>query len=317
MITIVIACLNDTNELLQTVHSAVVTATQPIEIIIVDDCSSVPVEGKAMHFIYPGHIIRIHRNKHRLGVGPSRHIGACLATGDILFFVDSHCRFTPGWDDELRCHVSRAPNLLLCGSMIGFDASTPFEHGKPYFGATWNFCGHDQKRKPQVFECVWQPDTGEGHCYTIPAPMGACYGMMRDEYLRLGGLQYLRSWGCDEQVLSLKFWLCSGGVMLNKSLTIGHRFRTGKERVPFPISEVDRLYNKLFCIHTLLPEDRAQILISKIPGNMMKTNAMKELLKNWNIVEAERQHNIRLADGKLDERFTSFLERFGLGFPES
>jgi hypothetical protein len=229
--------------------------------------------------------------------------------------VDSHCRFTPGWDDELRDSLLDHPSALICGSMIGFDAKTPFERGKPYFGATWHFTGNDTKGRPQVFECVWQPDTGAGIQYTIPAPMGACYGMLRNEYLRLGGLQYLRSWGCDESVLSLKFWLCGGGVILNKNLKIGHRFRTGRERVPFPISEVDRLYNKLFCIHTLLPVDRAFLMVSKIPGNMVKTNAIKELVKNLGIVEAVRHQHIQQAGGELDQRFTSFIERFGIGFP--
>lgn len=307
-ISVCISVLNDAKELFLTVQSCLENTASDVEIQIVDDCSASPV-----NVIQPG--VRVHRNKRRLGVGPSRHLAACLATGEILFIVDSHCRFTPGWDEELRNSLRAAPTALICGSMIGFDSKTPFEHGKPYFGATWNFAGKDQKSKPQFFECVWQPDTGEGDAYAIPAPMGACYGMMREEYLRLGGLQFLRSWGCDEQVLSLKFWLGGGGVMLNKNLRIGHKFRTGKERVPFTISEVDRMYNKLFTMFTLLPESRAKALFNKMPSNMLKTAAFKELVKNWGIVEAEHQLNMRLSDGKLEQRFTSFLQHFGIGFP--
>lgn len=309
-ISVLIACLNDPVELTTTIRSALETATGGVEVVVVDDNSAVPVRDA----LY-SNFVKVHRNKRRLGVGPSRHLAACLATGEILFIVDSHCRFTPGWDAELRASLRAAPTSLICGSMIAFDSNTPFASGKPYYGASWNFAGKDQKGKPQFFECVWRPDTGEGNCYAIPAPMGACYGMMRSKYLRLGGLQYLRSWGCDEQVLSLKFWIDGDGVMLNKNLRVGHKFRIGKERVPFQISEVDKLYNKLFAIFTLLPESRAKVLFDKLPGNMTKNAAFKELVKNWGIVEAERQHNIRLADGKLDERFTSFLERFGIGFP--
>lgn len=315
-ISVLIACLNDTNELLQTVHSAVTTAQHPIEIIVVDDCSSVPVEGKAMHFIYPGHTIRMHRNKRRLGVGPSRHLAACLATGEIIFIVDSHCRFTTGWDEELRASMRSMPNSLVCGSMIGFDSKTPFERGFRYYGGDINFFGPDRQKagKTQYFETVWRKVDNNQEDHPIPACLGACYGAMRETYLNFGGLQFLRSWGQDEIFLSLKFWLLGGGVYLNPRLNIGHKFRTGKERVPYPIDQSHVMYNKIFGIKTLLPEARANALLQKIPGSLMKTQAIKAIFANEGIVMAERQLNVRLSDGKCDERFEKMISRFQIPF---
>lgn len=313
-ISIVIASLNDNRELFETVKSCLENTTGEFEVIVIDDASASPVQLSQPN-------VFVDRNKRRIGVGPSRHRGILMAEGEAIFIVDSHCRFTPGWSTALRDSLEFRPDALICGSMLGFDALKPMGSGKPYCGATFNFFGPDKNKpgKTQVFEAVWRDAVNIGHSsQTIAAPMGACYGFTREQYLKQGGgLQYLREWGCDEQMLALKFLYGGSGCFLNEKLQVGHRFRTGKERVPFSISNSSLLYNKLFCIHTLLPEGRAELLAAKIPGSTHKSTAMRELASNWGIVEAEAQFNRTLAKGQRSERFASLLSQFGITFPAS
>lgn len=315
-ISVIIAALNDP-DIYNTVQSCFINSTEKVEVIVVDDNSAEPIHA------LEGCNMRVHRSPYRLGVGPARHLAAHIATGDILFIVDAHCRFSPGWDVNLIDALTSQPHALICGQMIALDSDNMrMDNGRNYFGATFNFFGPDQNKKTsetQVFEAVWRrkeefPETHtEG--YPIPACMGACYGMMRVNYLRLGGLQYLRHWGCDEQLLSLKFSLFAGGVQFDKGIQIGHKFRTGREKIPFAISNAAKIYNKLFCIHTLLPEPQAKLLASKIPASLDKSAALKSLVENWGIVEAERAHNWKLAGGHLDQRFAWYLRHFNLEFP--
>ena len=135
----------------------------------------------------------------------------------------------------------------------------PEASSQHYFGGTWNFFGPDRQnsRITQVLEVIWA-DEQPGDWYELPAVMGALYLFHKSFYLRLGGLDLLRSWGGDEAMLSLKFWLGGGNVRMLKGLRAGHRFWTHHNERMAHISPTDGVLNKILLIHTLLPPDLAQ-----------------------------------------------------------
>ena len=120
--------------------------------------------------------------------------------------------------------------------------------------------------------------------------MGANYIVGRRTYLNLGGMQHFRVWGCEEQMLSLKFWLSGGEVRLLHGLKTWHRFRDG-EKMPFRLETWAPVYNKLFTIFTIFPDDMAERMISRLPKGYDLTKATETIRHDWGLVEAERERN--------------------------
>ena len=264
-LSVIIATHADNAELALTLNSLLLTTpdVSELEVIVVDDASPVPV-GTLGAALMGGHV-RVHRNSRRIGVGASRHVGALMATGQFLLIIDSHMRFTPGWYQAAMLHASTHLMTLCCGVCLALD-DTHKDVNHPdgaYYGATWNMAGHDRNRPSlrQVFETVWALEL-PGEDYEISAVMGACYFIARDFYLRLNPLQFFRGWGGDEASLSLKCWLAGGDMRLLKNVRIGHKFRSIK-RVPFPVRSDEVLYNKLFTLHTCLPQDVVDRFLKK------------------------------------------------------
>lgn len=77
--------------------------------------------------------------------------------------------------------------------------------------------------------CVkWSTDEctlPEDRVIDIPCVLGAAYACSKEYWLHLEGLKGLRSYGLDEQLISLKVWLDGGKCRLIKDVTFGHIFR--------------------------------------------------------------------------------------------
>lgn len=106
----------------------------------------------------------------------------------------------------------------------------------------------------QVLEPIWNvlpmDDDAE-----LPSVLGALYAIPRKWYLELSCLAHLRSWGSDEEVLSLTAWLSGGDVRFVREFSAGHIFRN--QRRPQPPPEVHLCwpaYNKAQTILTILPK---------------------------------------------------------------
>lgn len=314
-LSVVITSFNDNAELLATVQSLHAT-TQHVEVVIVDDASSPPV------MLPPaGH--RIVRTERRIGVGPARHLGALNARGTFILFVDSHCRFTPGWFEASVSRILDRPTTVHCGSCLGLgyngSKQMNMDVTKPnteYFGATWNFCGPDRNnpRQEQVFETIWAPQR-DGDDYELSGIMGACYIVPREWYLRLNCGANLISYGCDEQELALKTWLAGGDCRMLKGLRIGHKFKEARKNqimLPALYNATDYVIrNKMFLIQTILPKSHAEILLRHLRFTREFTNARKAVEADWHRVEIERARNQVL----FKRDFSWFLSRFGFSFP--
>lgn len=317
-LSIVIACHNDNKECLETVKSIYATATKAmfdfeIEIIVVDDCSTRPVSADIPTIERFTSVVH-YRNARRIGCGPSRYVGACLASGDWLLFTDSHMRFTPGWYEAWRQHSGMCVTSLYCGSCLVLDHETmdPLTPKARYYGATWRFYAKDKDPHKEVFECVWRKEDNESGqtCDEIPACMGAIYFCNREYFLKLNALKHLSSWGCDEQELSLKYWLSGGSVRIIRQVQVGHKFAVGKLS---RINPIEPLYNKLFVMHTCLPPYIAKRLEDRMRPDGWKRQARQRLISLWHLVEAERAYNHTI----FKVRFEDYVARFGLVLPQS
>lgn len=307
LLTVVITSHAD-SETANTVHSIRQTAGDAPEIVVIDDGSPKPIlqiEG-----------VRIWRNAHRCGVGPSRHIGVLAATSKMILLTDAHMRFTPGWYESLVGRLSSRPSDLLCCTCLGLDANNmdPAKATSVYHGGTINVLGPDRNVKhgrTQVFEAVWNRGPVPEDDAEICCVMGASYALHRDWFLRIAPLHNLRSWGEDEIMLSVKSWLSGGSVHLHKGVRIGHRFRLEKERIPFTTPREDLLHNKIFALHTLLPLKLTETLLLALRRNTGVGSANRGAVRDWAEIEVERAYNRTI----FTRDFYFLADRFKLQLP--
>lgn len=287
-LSIVVTTFDDP-QLSATIKSIRDTAGAEPEVIVVND-------GNPNYILCGDGMNYLHTNPHRCGVGPSRTIGVHHAKGEYVLIIDSHMRFTSGWYETAMKRIEGRPNTIHCATMAGLD-ETHMDVDHPvsyYYGATINVYGRDQNKTGdwQILEAVWNrgiPIADE----EIAAVMGAAYFMPRDWFLKLDALRHLRSWGSDEVALSVKSWLCGGECRLMRNVIIGHVYQAqGKQ--PFKVPYGHTLFNKLFLIHTLLPDDLRDDLLGKMClafGGGEFFTAKKFIEESWPLIEVERARN--------------------------
>lgn len=307
-LSVIIASANDPL-LNDTVRSIRKTAGLKVEVVICDDCSANPVRCDEADLI-------VH-NRHRCGVGPSRHIAATYARGEFILITDAHMVFLPAWYEILMSYLNETKdavsNTLYCGTCLGLskDNMDVTHPDATYQGATLKICGPDAnaKGRSQVMEVIWNPATPEDNAQ-IPCVMGACYVTNRDWFLKLAPLRFLRGWGGDELMLSLSAWLCGGEVRYAKRFRVGHRFKSPNEKL-FTTPIGYPTFNKLFAVYTLLDSVHQSPIVGAIkqtvPG--VEWAAAEKLVRSeWPTIttESARYHSM------FQMNFSGFCRRFGL-----
>ncbi|KAG9340862.1 hypothetical protein JZ751_020055 [Albula glossodonta] len=85
--------------LLRTVYSVLHTSPAIFlkEIILVDDASAdEALKDELDDYLKQLHVVRVVRQRERKGLITARLLGASVATGDILTFLDAHCEYVTG-----------------------------------------------------------------------------------------------------------------------------------------------------------------------------------------------------------------------------
>lgn len=300
-ISILIACLNDAEQCNRTIRSIRDTAGDATEIIVVDDCSDelLSLEDSGTKLI---------RNERRAGVGASRHIAALNASSDYLLITDSHMTFEPGWLDVVMKRITGRMTTMHCGRCVQLSKEQPdmgvaLGNRQFYQGATMQFAGENN----EVLDAKWLPDQ-PGDDYQIPAIMGACYLCPTDFFFHVNGLRALRSYGGDEELLSLKWWLAGGDIRVMKSVRIGHQFRTESH---YSTEQWQIVYNKLATIHTVIPEPHRSRLDFLLGDQPHVRHARNQLKADAHSILSERAY----LESILKRQFSWFLSFFKLQCP--
>lgn len=262
MISVILPCRNEDDEIIEkTINSIIHTSPDDIEIILIDDNSKIEPQFQNKNKII------FHRNRINLGAAQSKHLGACLASKKYLFLTDSHVLFKQGWyDNVLKC-LENKPNDLCCGVCLGLSKEdfNLKDYKGSYYGARLFL--HE---KGDLLDGKWTHAEKEDD-YEISCIMGANYFMHKSHFFKIRGYGDLKAWGSEEPCLSIKTWLSGGSVRLNKNVITGHMFRN---TAPYTTYLKHVLYNKIRLIQSLLPNDIAKLLISKLNKNTNFNEAM-------------------------------------------
>jgi GT2 family glycosyltransferase len=145
------------------------------EVLLVDNASA---DGSADYIERAFPEVRVVRNRDNVGFGQGSNVGACLANGRYLAFVNPDTVVEPGWLEALIGALEHAPDAALATSKI-LQLDDPERvsgcgNEMHYTGLT---LGRGMGASRNAFEKVEE----------VPAISGACFCVAQDVFETLGG----------------------------------------------------------------------------------------------------------------------------------
>ncbi|KAM7541161.1 hypothetical protein Aperf_G00000024312 [Anoplocephala perfoliata] len=264
------------------------------EIIIVDDFSQPAIDLKLNTFDVQVSVVH---NMERQGLIRSRLIGGNVASGKVLIFMDSHIKFEQKWLEPLvlrllshELHQSK-PRLLVLSPFI----SAFTENGQNYPAADYLRGGFDWG-----LTFTWEPMSDEekdmlntqGRALNLtwlslprPSPViaGSVIATVRSAFKAFGAFdKNMNIWGGENIELSLRAWMCGGGVEIIPCSRVSHLFRN-THGYTFPDGKLSTIMRNLNRVATvwMQPSEGLQIASMKyhIPPIALFYSSQQEALK--------------------------------------
>jgi len=205
-ISLILPTCNGGEEPRLTVQSAQASlAGTDYEIIVVDDnCLDGSTHGM------PDDVLVL-RTWGRYGASGSRQKGAAVATGDVLIFADSHCRFPEDVLRELAERAAKSDSVIQPCCKISYGSVS--RQGGRY------------RTSARGLQCVLAKSLAKTQTL-----FGTVYAFNRELYDRLGGWPKLpRTYGGSEQTMSLLCWFAGVQVETQLDLNCIHFARLARE----------------------------------------------------------------------------------------
>ncbi|XP_014673651.1 PREDICTED: N-acetylgalactosaminyltransferase 7-like, partial [Priapulus caudatus] len=216
--------------LLRTVHSVLDRSPPSLihDIVLVDDDSNLPHLGKPLEeYMAKLGKVKIARATKREGLIRARLLGAKVAGGQVMTFLDSHCEATKGWLEPLLERIARNNRTVVCPVIDIIDDNTLEYHVSPAAGVNiggfdWNlqFAWHqiptrERLRRNNSADPIRSP-TMAGGLFAINTAWFQQLGTYDDGF---------DIWGGENLELSFKTWMCGGTLEIIPCSHVGHIFR--------------------------------------------------------------------------------------------
>ncbi|XP_061548176.1 polypeptide N-acetylgalactosaminyltransferase 3 isoform X2 [Phycodurus eques] len=219
--------------LLRTVYSVLHTSPAILlkEIILVDDASVDDVlKDELDEYLKALSIVRVVRQVERKGLISARLLGASVATGDALTFLDAHCECFNGWLEPLLARIAENSTAVVSPDISTIDLNT-FEFIKPSpygqnhnrgnfdwglsFG--WESLPEHEKKRRKNETCPIKTPTFAGGLFSIS----------REYFYQVGSYdEEMEIWGGENIEMSFRVWQCGGQLEIMPCSVVGHVFRT-------------------------------------------------------------------------------------------
>ncbi|MBL8812383.1 MAG: glycosyltransferase, partial [Planctomycetaceae bacterium] len=317
-LSLIIAAHNEGPALWKTVASCVETcAGLDYEIVVADDAS---FDDSLVELRRRFPSIRLVSVDERQGASPAKDLGAQEARGEVLIFLDGHCKPEDGAIRRLLEGVEQQQGqAIITPGIAALDVerwkSSPRQIGHGYFVEL------------EDFHCGWLP-LSELHLvqekrrrfYESPALIGCALALSRELYDDLRGFDpHMRMWGVEDLDFGLKCWLMGHRILHDPEAIVGHRFRRSFDNYSVPVEHIAvnqlRMARKNFTDGVWSSwltacRERHQGALPEHPEGLW-ARIWELFLERRESVEHERSY--LLARRKHDEFW--FAEKFGLSWP--
>ncbi|XP_053098517.1 polypeptide N-acetylgalactosaminyltransferase 12 [Hemicordylus capensis] len=227
--SVIIAFYNEAwSTLLRTVHSVLETSPDILleEVILVDDYSDKGhLKEHLENYVANLRKVRLIRANKREGLVRARLLGASIAKGDVLTFLDCHCECHEGWLEPLLERIQEEPSAVVCPVIDVIDWNT-FEYlgnaGEPQLGGfdwrlvfTWHVVPErEQKRRRSKTDVIRSPTMA-----------GGLFAVNKNYFSYLGSYDTgMEVWGGENLEFSFRIWQCGGSLEIHPCSHVGHVF---------------------------------------------------------------------------------------------
>lgn len=254
--SIIIPTHNEGSELLATVQDALVSIhccarhAAGFEIIVVDDqCNDGSVEA-LLDALDDDAPVEVLSGEQRLGCTGAKRAGADHAQGDMLVFVDSHCRFGERWLHHLEDGIDAmgGPEAGLFGPAMGsLDRPHLVEYGMYWPTALMR----------RTHMSVIQPaSNGERPNRSALFVSGNGQAIARELYQSIGGFDdgLVPPWGAEDEELCLRLWRYGFNITILPQWQMLHMFK--RDGFQYEVKYETQLFNTLRCAALHLDADR-------------------------------------------------------------
>jgi GT2 family glycosyltransferase len=233
--SIVIASCNEGTNLEKTVRSCLeTTADLDAEIVVADDAST-DGSPEAVKRRFPQ--VRLARHAERRGVSQTKDLGARWARGEVLVFLDAHCKPEPGAVERLVAGVEELDgDAVLSPRIANLDVSR--------WENDLDQVGHGYAITLESFDVWWVPfEAMTPHAatrfYLQPTFIGCVVAMSHKLYDRLWGFDTgMLVYGAEDTDFGVKAWLMGHPVLHDPEPVIGHRFRQDFDNYVVPSEHI-------------------------------------------------------------------------------
>lgn len=168
--------------------------------------------------------IRLIRLKERAGLIKGRNIGASLAKGEILVFLDCHIECNDGWLEPLVAQIVENPTSIAVPVIASIDRLTfEFSHDPFSFPQLGSF---DKTLNFNWFS-IPEEDRSQDRTESLRSPTmaGGLYAIDKNWFHHLGGYDDgMDIWGVENVEMSVRTWTCGGSIRIAPCSIIGKLF---------------------------------------------------------------------------------------------
>ena len=305
--SVIIAAHNEGSLLWRTVRSTVeVVGDLDCEILVADDASTDGCIDEARRR-HPE--IRIVSYPRRRGCSAAKDLGARKARGDVLVFIDGHCKPEGFAIHQLVNDVERLEGkAIVTPSVPALDVKR--------WASSDRKVGNGYRLSLLTFRSDWVPLRRlrtMGTLYECPALVGCCLAISKDLYAKLRGFDpHMIEWGTEDVDLGLKAWLLGHGIVHDPMATIGHRFRSGFTN--YSVRSESVLANEIRCARKNLTES----LWREWTRRARRRNSKGMWAGAWKLFESRRASAEREREYIAEHRVHDpgwYARRFGLRWP--
>ncbi|XP_054465148.1 polypeptide N-acetylgalactosaminyltransferase 6 [Anoplopoma fimbria] len=219
--------------LLRTVYSVLHTSPAILlkEIILVDDASVADhLKSPLEEFVRQLKIVRVVRQLERKGLITARLLGASIAQGEILTFLDAHCECFHGWLEPLLARIIEEPTAVVSPEITTIDLES-FRFNKPLpTNRAYNRGNFDWSLTfgwEQIPEDAKLLRKDETYPVKTPAFAGGLFSISKEYFEHIGTYDdKMEIWGGENVEMSFRVWQCGGQLEIIPCSVVGHVFRS-------------------------------------------------------------------------------------------